>query len=1144
MLQLEHLVADYPPTNIPGIQTIISAKKEFIEVGALAKESPPIPGETFYNNQESFLRQMLFIDKLLIDWQTGTGKTCALGHIGEYYHDIWLRDPVNAPIKKTIVLTPGPGLRDDIRLQLACQCTKGQYLTTKVMEAKNEQVRKNNLKRSIGKWYTVETYKRFILPLQFLSDEELKRRYSRTIIFIDEIQNLNISKSGEKETRKKIVYQQLWRLLHVVEGCKIILATATTMINETKEIAPLMNLILDADMQLPDDWDYNTVTAEQLEPYFRGKVSFVRALDTGINVVLEGERLSLRINTPKGDIETDLVVETSIMGDVQLEGYNRAKEMKSGVYDNERQASNFVFPDGSWGGNFPRGVKKQEEKDIMTQEALGKYVISSSRDNYHATKKLKPWLKIVDKPKRNEKHLDRLSCKYANIIRKIKDGTRGTVFVYNDFVFGSGAIVHGLCFEANGFERYKGDKPAFKDIEEKALSHPCASRKGTRKILLDKRLRYALITSETKPESITSIKNLFNSPENIHGEYIKALIGSQVTREGLNLSHGTQIHMTTTWWNRSAVYQAISRAIRATSHVLLLEEERKALEELWNEYEALSDKKKAKVEKPLHPDEATIPVQIFKHAALPEEGDYEGSVDIFMYEITGKKDYDIRRMERIIKTIAIDCWLHYERNIRKTDIDYSADCDYAPCEYECFDPIPTELNLETYDVYYIDETLVKVSNEIAKLFTTNFSLYRQEIYTLLDKYREVEIDRALTKVISEKRVINDRYGFLSYLREDGDRFFLHRDFPTTTTRESAQNLGVYTGDLIASREISLPVYLTHLEQDVQSSVVNNILTVRETAAKLEKKIEALTAEARISLFEKAVYSYVMEKATPTLRQIIDYFGDVLFILYEPIEDIEEVESRLAQRKGPGRPRKKAKQTKTIKLTPEDLIGEIVVVSLDEARELVTGKKQVDIIFLHTLYNTTFDRLAYSVTTKFKKGEHLRIFKPAEGKDVGWRDTKISEIPVYSAIIQELIGHQVEPFEKFTIYGTVIQDGKFRIRDKTTETTRKQKGTGKDDARFPNRGRICKTIKKRHMIDILWKIEADAPAKGKRKIPEDREDLIEYLVSKEILQVGEDVDEWDDERLRYYALWDGYGPRQKICNWIYKFFEDTGRLFTI
>ena len=65
---------------------------------------------------------------------------------------------------------------------------------------------------------------------------------------------------------------------------------------------------------------------------------------------------------------------------------------------------------------------------------------------------------------------------------------------------------------------------------------------------------------------------LMNSYENRFGEYIKVIISSRTGRDGINLSNITQEHLTGSEWTPSANYQALSRGIRATSHVDLLRE--------------------------------------------------------------------------------------------------------------------------------------------------------------------------------------------------------------------------------------------------------------------------------------------------------------------------------------------------------------------------------------------------------------------------------------------------------------------------------------------------------------------------------------------------------------------------------------------
>lgn len=1164
MIQLEDLVATYPLPETPGIQTLISSKREFIEVGALSNEPPPKPGKTFYNNQKFLLRYMIPNDRLLVKWETGTGKTCGFVLLAEHYHKLYLNDPENAPIKRVIILTP-PSLVDEIKNQIACRCTDGQYLTSIVTQATKDKVRRGNLTRELNKWYRIETYGQFVNgvsgknSLASFADEELKRRFSRTIIIVDEAHGINFADESNKETGKKIIYDQLWRLFHIIEGSKVVLATATPMINESLEIAPLINLLLPGGPnpkmpfgtnQLPLDIDYNKITLEQIEPYFRGKVSYVRSLDTGINIEYKGEDFIINVGEPEEPIDTIMTVDTSVMNDIQREAYTRAYEQGGGVYDKARQSANFVFPDGTWAGRFPRDAKGPEDERRVVNEGLGKYVTSPVPDTYYVNDELKDWLRVpkdASKMKSSEKYLDQLSSKYASQVRNVMNKkTPGTVFVFNDFVFGSGVILQGLCYEVNGWERYRGDRSGFQDLGGASLPSLCSSSGNPRKIIIDKKKRYAMITNETPAANLARILDLFSSPENVHGEYLEVLIGSPVTREGLNLSHVTKVFLTTTWWNRSANYQAISRAIRATSHVQIIEAERKRLQD---EKEALIKAGRKKEADDIDLNDVRVNVEIYQQVALPyQDSDAEESIDLYMYQIIEGKDYSIRRIERFIKQTSVDCWAHQERNIRICDkhksgcdcwkegdktvcADYTSQCDYAPCQYECFDPFPEVLDLETYDVYYADETVAKVAESIVILFHEYSSLTHKEIINFLnteeEEVRDSIVDRALTHIIVNKKPILDRNGFVSYLYEDNARFFLQYDYPINPGARSSSALDDYNTNLIATREISLPLYLSSLDIVSQEGTIEAIINMEEDDSRFEELFESLNQEGRIRLFEEAMIAFLSDPTNVFLRSVLEPFANYFYIVKEPADDLKDLSEKIKNQNKQGkrgRPRKEGTEPKAIKMNSKDLKSNIEYLTLDDALNTL----DTDVVIIHTLYSNIFDRVSYNVSTKFKKGDgRLRLYKMDETGN--WRDANIDESPVYSAIIERNKNEYLSNFSKSSIYGTILKDKKFRIIDQTTEKSRK-KSTGDDDDRFKKKGLVCATADVIDLVTIMWKLEIGLPP-GKREIREDREAIVNIIKDKLTVNSDLNVEDFEDDRLDFYYLWFNYGTKDRICQYI-------------
>src|SRR5690606_24726314 len=108
-------------------------------------------------------------------------------------------------------------------------------------------------------------------------------------------------------------YKFIHELFHLVENCKFMLATASPMKNSSTEFADILNLILPSDNQVsrslfrdafPENTTFNAEESEEeakekikhvrkysveeakqmLLPYFRGKISFLRATDISVDI--------------------------------------------------------------------------------------------------------------------------------------------------------------------------------------------------------------------------------------------------------------------------------------------------------------------------------------------------------------------------------------------------------------------------------------------------------------------------------------------------------------------------------------------------------------------------------------------------------------------------------------------------------------------------------------------------------------------------------------------------------------------------------------------------------------------------------------------------------------------------------------------
>lgn len=86
--------------------------------------------------------------------------------------------------------------------------------------------------------------------------------------------------------------------------------------------------------------------------------------------------------------------------------------------------------------------------------------------------------------------------------------------------------------------------------------------------------RYAIISGDVKPEERSRIQEAFNSPQNAHGEVIRALLVSKTGAEGLDLKGVRQVHIFEPYWDKSREEQVKARGVRLGSHDHLPVEER------------------------------------------------------------------------------------------------------------------------------------------------------------------------------------------------------------------------------------------------------------------------------------------------------------------------------------------------------------------------------------------------------------------------------------------------------------------------------------------------------------------------------------------------------------------------------------------
>ena len=433
------------------------------------------------------------------------------------------------------------------------------------------------ISRELKTWYDIMTYKEFAKKIRkFLREEDLEEYMSNKVFYVDEAHNVPTLKDHRRrqhpltiaESRNESYYQTVFRAFHKGKRNKIVLATATPMINSPADIVTLINLILPLDLIMPN-WtedQFEIITFEQIEPYFRGRISYIRALDTGarpksMGVIPEGRHTKI--------FPCD-------MSAFQYAAYLRSDARdQATLYNEQRYASNFVFPNGTYGiGGF----------DNYIELVGGRYQFRHDANGQQLQQLL-----------RSDEGLATLSGKYSNIIELCRssypdaeivlDDNKGIIFVYfADYVHGSGAIMLGMGLREQGYEEFQESRDIFISAQgSKRTFGPCTTEVETdieRPGRIPKRPRYALLTGDPHKSRIHTILNTLNSYENRYGHYIQVLIGSKAAREGININNAVKMIMASGSWNASSNVQAKDRVFRSTSHITRIAEKRiRVLEE-------------------------------------------------------------------------------------------------------------------------------------------------------------------------------------------------------------------------------------------------------------------------------------------------------------------------------------------------------------------------------------------------------------------------------------------------------------------------------------------------------------------------------------------------------------------------------------
>jgi superfamily II DNA or RNA helicase len=768
----------YPDLQDSGFNLDIAKMKEFHDL--ISREDSGKPdGGVLFNHQEMvarFISPYTPYDSLLLYHTPGTGKTCAAIAIAEAF----IRN--SKSFKEIVVLVPNEVIKTVWINEIARTCTGDKYYDP------SSTIRTH---KNVFKKYTILTYRTFIKNfVKGKSDKYIIDQFSNSVIIIDEAHNLrahdllgggDIESSAEqadleisesqvveptgnveslleptndeptleptavgareplprrKSSRESPVYEDIFRLLSLVQNTKKILLSGTPMVDDAKELNGLLNLILPEIISLDEFTSYlkGTKNINEFKDKIVGRVSYIRHAENAPRVV----------SVHSGNQFTNHIKTVSLeMHDLQKEAYLKvvAEEASEGalrdsLFRARRQAINCVT--GKKMNSMIKGTNKDEKLSNLADHSIF----------------------------------------YSYVVKFLDEHPAEPTFIFNDMTAGTGGINAMSYFLSElGYDVFSLLKKTKKSTKPKI----------------------AVITGEITPTNRSKIIQIFNSKENRDGSKILAILASDVLAEGVSFTNVRHV-IIRPFWNDSHIQQVIARAVRANSLSYLPQQDR-----VVNVYRVLVFYAGTNA----IPDEE-VPIGDRRKGA-------EDNIDIHMYKYTETKDLEIKMMERVLKEVAFDCALNYDRNvvtdgsvdsIDQTDsetavgarkplpLENSRECDYTKCKHVCYgvnvsqDDIDnlaskddSKLIKKSYMAYYSEPQIAMYIATITEYMSDGHHMTRiDDIIEHFDSENKAIFALAVDRMVSQNAIIKDSYGNECVLRHRNNQLFLVR---------SDQNLEMY-----------------------------------------------------------------------------------------------------------------------------------------------------------------------------------------------------------------------------------------------------------------------------------------------------------------------------------------------------------------
>jgi superfamily II DNA or RNA helicase len=700
----------------------------------------------------------------------GSGKTMSAIRIAEQF-----KDQVKKYNTKIYVIVPGPNTRENFKKELL-NSTGETYLKNKealnqMTKAEVDREKKAAIYAAL-QYYKILSYKTFykkvlgekIVEKKIVGDSKIKSSYRKTAegeyereLVVDRITNMNnsilivdeahnISGNEYGEALKKIIKNS--------ENLRVILLTATPMINLADEIVDLLNFIRPESDQVqrdkiftseknysmkikPDGLDYLKEKARGYISFYRGSIpyTFAQRVEKGI--------------IPNGMLFTPVI--KCFMEPFQLNTYIETTKNFDDTLDRASSAaSNFVFPglnkdktdlEGYYSTDGINTVLSQLNTDgaklrsLINKKLFDGKLSRAEEENFIFENDKKSISGLILKTP----YLKKFSTKFYTILErlnKLVEGQKGasTAFIYSNLVKAGGMELFAETLVQNGYLEYQDESTNY-DIKDETIDYKSGLsylefKKQKKNLNEFKPATFIVVTGGTDEsgEDVPEMKQkiiqeVFNNHDNSDGKFIKFVLGSRVMNEGVTLKNCSQVHIIDVFFNIPKVEQVIGRAIRMCVH-----------------QDVINDNYK-------YPK-----VNVYRYVvALNDKKNSELSTDEILYQKAELKYLTVKEIERSLKEVAFDCPLLLHANMFPEELDEykncvpptqenikagkqicPALCDFKRCDLKCDS---NRLNERYWDSK--KNTYKKLQKEDINYNTFNDDLAKYEIALIKNKIKDL-----------------------------------------------------------------------------------------------------------------------------------------------------------------------------------------------------------------------------------------------------------------------------------------------------------------------------------------------------------------------------------------------------------------------